>query len=133
MGKQQRNNYLKQLDSAFHELANNPEIGKRCDEIRDHYLKHLCGKHIIFYKKSLNVTYSLQEFCIKVWIFKSTCNHISRRRKGMADSPKYLSLKYSPVYIDGIPDSKNSVQFCPLVHHHQTLELGSLFGLVLPR
>ncbi|HEY0924046.1 type II toxin-antitoxin system RelE/ParE family toxin [Rheinheimera pacifica] len=51
-GIAQRNIYLKQFDAAFGLLAKSPEIGKSCDEIRQHYRKFPQGSHVIFYQKS---------------------------------------------------------------------------------
>ena len=33
-GKMQQRRYLIQLDAAFHDLSDNPEIGHVCDDIR---------------------------------------------------------------------------------------------------
>ena len=49
-GREQRNLYIKQLDEAFHMLADNPLVGKACDEIKTGYKKFPQGSHIIFYK-----------------------------------------------------------------------------------
>ena len=49
-GRDQRNRYLKQLDEAFHQLANNKQIGKRCDYIRSGYRKLPVVSHVIYYK-----------------------------------------------------------------------------------
>ena len=51
-GKEQRNIYLKQFDDSFWLLAENPDIGKTCDEIRIGYRKFLQGSHVIFYQQS---------------------------------------------------------------------------------
>lgn len=50
-GKEQRNIYLKQFDDSFWLLAENPDIGKACDEIREKYRKYPQGSHIIFYQQ----------------------------------------------------------------------------------
>lgn len=49
-GKAQQIRYLTQLDSAFHDLADKPDIGRACDEIRRGYFKYGVGKHVIFYR-----------------------------------------------------------------------------------
>jgi toxin ParE1/3/4 len=49
-GKQQRNTYLKQLDTAFKLLAQQPEIGKDASAIKHLYRKFVQGSHIIFYR-----------------------------------------------------------------------------------
>lgn len=50
-GREQRNAYLKQFDEAFWLLAENPDIGKTCDEIRAGYRKFPQGSHVIFYQQ----------------------------------------------------------------------------------
>jgi len=50
-GVEQRNIYLKQFDDSFWLLAESPDIGKTCDEIRDGYKKFPQGSHLIFYKQ----------------------------------------------------------------------------------
>ena len=49
-GREQRNIYVKQFDESFWLLAENPDIGRSCDEIRLGYHKFPQGRHIIFYK-----------------------------------------------------------------------------------
>ena len=49
-GRKQRNRYLTQIDAAFHQLADNPETGTRCDYIREGYRKFPVSSHLIFYK-----------------------------------------------------------------------------------
>ena len=49
-GREQRNLYIKQLDEAFHMLADTPLVGKACDDIKTGYKKFPQGSHIIFYK-----------------------------------------------------------------------------------
>jgi len=53
-GKEQRNAYLKQFDDSFWLLAENPDIGKTCDEIRAGYRKFPQGSHVIFYQQTGN-------------------------------------------------------------------------------
>jgi len=49
-GKTQQTRYLSQLDAAFHDLADKPEIGRACDGICEGYYKYGVGKHLIFYR-----------------------------------------------------------------------------------
>lgn len=49
-GKEQRNIYLQQIDDAFHGLADMPDKGRRCDDIRLGYRQFGVGKHLIFYR-----------------------------------------------------------------------------------
>ena len=51
-GKEQRDVYLNQFDDSFWLLAETPDIGKSCDEIRQHYRKFPQGSHVIFYQQT---------------------------------------------------------------------------------
>ena len=48
--RKQRNKYIAEFDHAFHQLAENNELGKSCDYIRTGYRCFPIGSHIIFYK-----------------------------------------------------------------------------------
>lgn len=48
-GRDQRNLYIKQFDESFWLLAENPDIGRSCDEIKQGYHKFPQGSHLIFY------------------------------------------------------------------------------------
>lgn len=50
-GREQRNVYLKQFDDSFWLLAENPDVGKACSEIREGYRKFPQGSHVIFYQQ----------------------------------------------------------------------------------
>ncbi len=49
-GRLQRNKYLAELDKSFHRLAEEPELGRSCDEIRKGYRKISEGRHVLFYR-----------------------------------------------------------------------------------
>ena len=49
-GETQQQRYLSQPDSAFHDLADKPEIGRSCEGIRKGFYKCGVGKHLIFYR-----------------------------------------------------------------------------------
>lgn len=49
-GVAQRNAYLRGIDQAFRSLAENPVLGRACDEIRSGYRKLTHGRHVIYYK-----------------------------------------------------------------------------------
>jgi len=49
-GREQRNKYIAEFDQAFHQLAENNELGKACDHIRTDYRAFPVGSHIVFYK-----------------------------------------------------------------------------------
>ncbi len=51
-GREQRNRYLAQLDAAFHLLAQEPQRGRACDDIRPGYRKYHVGRHLIFYRET---------------------------------------------------------------------------------
>jgi toxin ParE1/3/4 len=44
--------YLTMLDSAFHEIAKNPDSGIKIDDIRKGYFKYRAGKHFVFYHQT---------------------------------------------------------------------------------
>jgi toxin ParE1/3/4 len=49
-GREQRILYLGLLDASFHQVAENPLIGKDCGEIRAGYRKLNAGSHMVFYR-----------------------------------------------------------------------------------
>jgi toxin ParE1/3/4 len=51
-GKAQQILYLTQLDRAFHALADKPDLGRSCNDIREGYFKYGVGKHVIFYRQT---------------------------------------------------------------------------------
>ena len=51
-GRDQRNNYLRQLDQAFYQLASNAEIGRACEYIKPGYRKFPFASHVIYYRSS---------------------------------------------------------------------------------
>lgn len=53
-GRKQRNVYLSDLDRCFYRLADSPDLGKACDEIRVGYRRFYQGKHVIFYRQVEN-------------------------------------------------------------------------------
>ncbi len=50
-GREQRYLYAKQFDDAFHFLAENLSVGKKCEHIKPGYKKFPQGSHIIFYRE----------------------------------------------------------------------------------
>lgn len=50
----QRNVYLKQINDCFTELSENPNLGLKCDYIKEGYRKFPQGSHIIFYRLSVD-------------------------------------------------------------------------------
>lgn len=50
-GRDQRNGYLTKMDSAFHRLADNIDLGIACDPIRSGYRVFPVGSHLIFYRQ----------------------------------------------------------------------------------
>jgi toxin ParE1/3/4 len=51
-GRNQRNTYLKQVDTCFMQIAQNPKLGTNCDYIKAGYRKFPQGSHIIFYRQN---------------------------------------------------------------------------------
>ena len=50
-GVRQRNAYLKEMDQIFRSLAENPQMGRPCDEIREGYRKLPHREHVVYYKQ----------------------------------------------------------------------------------
>jgi toxin ParE1/3/4 len=53
-GREQRNKYLSKLDESFYTLAQEPQRGRACDDIRPGYRKYHVGRHLIFYRQRVN-------------------------------------------------------------------------------
>ena len=53
-GKKQADEYLKQLEDAFHLLLNNPHLGKQRNELKQGYRSLIIQKHSIFYRINNN-------------------------------------------------------------------------------
>ena len=53
-GVAQRNKYLQMLDDGFHELADDPQRGLDCRDVREGYRKLKVGRHVIFYRLKQN-------------------------------------------------------------------------------
>lgn len=49
-GRDQRNDYLSKIDAAFHLLAQTPEVGRACDDVRPGYRKYHVGRHFRFFR-----------------------------------------------------------------------------------
>jgi toxin ParE1/3/4 len=49
-GREQRNHYLASLDRSFQLLADDPKLGRSCDDVRLGYRKYNVGKHVVFYR-----------------------------------------------------------------------------------
>ncbi len=46
--------YKAGLDGCFQLLADNPNMGRECNDLRDGYFRHEHQRHIIFYTQRLN-------------------------------------------------------------------------------
>ncbi len=53
-GEQQTDKYLYGLEQCLQLLADNPNLGRTCDELRQGYQRHEYESHIIFYRKRKN-------------------------------------------------------------------------------
>jgi toxin ParE1/3/4 len=53
-GRAQRNTYLARIDESFHLLAVEPQLGKSGEDLRGGYRKYPVGRHLIFYRQSLD-------------------------------------------------------------------------------
>lgn len=53
-GENQTDKYLNGLERCLQLLADNPKLGRTCDELREGYQRHEYESHIIFYRKRKN-------------------------------------------------------------------------------
>lgn len=42
--------YIRQLQSTIEAIAQNPRLGRPCDEVRVDYRKYPVGSHVLFYR-----------------------------------------------------------------------------------
>jgi toxin ParE1/3/4 len=49
-GDQQAERYLRGLQRAIEDIAENPDKGRPCDHIRAGYRKYPVGSHVLFYR-----------------------------------------------------------------------------------
>ena len=49
-GKAQAARYISELEACCRKLANNPALGRRCDEVRPGLRRLEHGKHVVFYR-----------------------------------------------------------------------------------
>ncbi|OAI23100.1 type II toxin-antitoxin system RelE/ParE family toxin [Methylomonas koyamae] len=49
-GRGQRNQYLAALVRSFYLLASDPQLGRRCDDVRLGYRRYEVGKHVVFFR-----------------------------------------------------------------------------------
>ncbi len=54
-GREQQKKYLSMLDTFFHTISKQPEVGVNCDDIRLGYRKYHVGRHLIFYRQSIEI------------------------------------------------------------------------------
>jgi toxin ParE1/3/4 len=50
-GKAQAASYLGELETCCQTLADNPALGRLCDEVRPGLRRHEHGKHVLFYRQ----------------------------------------------------------------------------------
>jgi toxin ParE1/3/4 len=46
----QAEKYLREIQRAIDRIADNPMIGRACDEVRSGYRKHAVGSHTLYYR-----------------------------------------------------------------------------------
>jgi toxin ParE1/3/4 len=49
-GRRQCDRYLRQLEARCRQLANDPRLGRSCDEIRPGLRRIRVGRHVVFYR-----------------------------------------------------------------------------------
>ena len=52
-GKKIATNYTKDIDSAFNNIANNPESGQYCHNIKQNLCKYIIKSHVVFFIKMI--------------------------------------------------------------------------------
>jgi toxin ParE1/3/4 len=50
-GDAQAARYIGELEDCCHTLANNPALGRRCDDIRPGLRRHEHGKHVLLFRQ----------------------------------------------------------------------------------
>lgn len=50
-GREQRVRYLAALDQRFHTVANNPALGKGCDDLYPGLRRILEGSHVVYFRE----------------------------------------------------------------------------------
>ena len=50
-GKAQTARYIDELEDCCHMLADNPALGRVCDDVRPGLRRHEHGKHVLFYRR----------------------------------------------------------------------------------
>src|ERR1700690_2764383 len=51
-GKSQAARYLDELETRCQMLADNPSLGRLCDDVRPGLRRHEHGKHVLFYRQA---------------------------------------------------------------------------------
>lgn len=51
-GRSQANVYLRRIQQAIENLAETPDMGPACDEIKRDHLRFPVGSHVVFYRKT---------------------------------------------------------------------------------
>lgn len=51
-GYEQTDLYLRRFDQSFQKLAETPNLGQRCEDIRPGYRRYPHGSHVIFYRQA---------------------------------------------------------------------------------
>lgn len=50
-GEDQAVRYLDQIEACCRTLADNPRLGRKCDEVRAGLRRMKCGQHVLFYRQ----------------------------------------------------------------------------------
>ena len=54
-GRDQAEKYLREIQRGIDRAADNPMIGRVCDEVRSGYRRHPVGSHVLFYRVEGNM------------------------------------------------------------------------------
>ena len=53
-GHKKSEEYIKNIESSFHHIANNPDCARNCDYIERKLLAWNVGSHVVFFKKKMH-------------------------------------------------------------------------------
>ncbi len=62
--EQQTDKYLAGLEKCLQLLADSPDMGRACDELREGYQRHEYESHIVFYRKRKNDYFESVKFSV---------------------------------------------------------------------
>ena len=68
----QADEYVRDLQVAMERLADNPRIGRACDDVRAGYRSHRAGSHTLYYRLPASASSTWCESCTNGWTWTAT-------------------------------------------------------------